>query len=172
MKYKIEKGTPLFTKLDNLGEQIRKVNKQACDLVKEMGFSNFHPKGNFILAGGISAVHADKKPKDYAFAYGSSEPNAFFPRKIKTNKELLAKINALPTIDASALNDLVNFDPFTDSSDITPTGGRRISFHPGIAWKKKYILIDIANYYEDSYKPAKHMIEITTAEFKKLKAGR
>jgi hypothetical protein len=169
MKYKVEKGTKLFEKLDALGDRMMEVNKAAFTLVKEMGFKEFHTAGTgFVFAGGISAVRSKTKPEGYVYAFGPSEREAFFPKKNKANKELLAKIEALPIIKADELNTLVNFDPFADTPAVTRTGGRNISFHPGISWGKEYILIEVSHHYEESYKPAKDMIEITTSEYQKL----
>lgn len=159
MKFKVLKGTPLFDKLNSLGEEMTEYNKAAFDLVKKLGYTRMRGKSN-VLAGGISSIEIKGgKPVGWRNAY-SGVRDEYFPAKLKANKMLLAEIDALPVVEYDDLNKILNFDWRTSSS-------RNISFHPGIHWGKKEILIDVSRHYT-SYKPVKGMIEILESEYMKL----
>jgi hypothetical protein len=160
MKFRVNKGTPLFDKLILLQEKMWDCNNAAYDLVKKMGYKRMRGRG-MVLAGGISTIEIlGGKPEGWRDnTYGVS--NEYFPKKNKQNKEILAKIKALPVVEYRELNDLVNFD-------MHDTKSNRISFHPEIIWGDDAILIGISSQYEN-YKPVKGMVEILESEYNLIK---
>lgn len=172
MYFKIEKKSELHATLVKVKADMKAANKAAFALANELGFEKYRPINNFTIAGGIMSLYSEdgKKPDGYAYTYGSSSPNDVFPkRKLKANKELLAKIDALPTIPAERLNGPIKYDwrkhksPRADSR-----GGSQILFTPGVSFAKNdEILISFPDYIT-SYKPVKGMIEITFTEHKTL----
>lgn len=168
MRFKIKKGTELFKTLDALGNKVVAVEKEAGKLTKKLGFKQYMRK-RFVLAGGIIAFHSTEKPANYAYAFGSSDREAIFPKKIKANKEILELIESLPVVNYSELNRPLKYDGFK-TTQFTATGGKHISMRPGVVWKKNVILIDVPEYIK--YKPVKDMIEITFSEFEKLRKGK
>lgn len=165
MKFKVKKETELYNEFIKVKKEIRDARKEARDLVKTMGFDEYYEK-SFCLAGGISAVRAkSEKPVNYAYAFGTRDKEAIIPKKIKANKEILQRIENLPTVSYERINDLINYDG-RRSIEITERGGKRISFIPGVTFKEDHILIDVPEFVE--YEPIKDMIEITTSEYKTL----
>jgi len=166
MKFKVEKGTPLFDKLKDLGERMKAANKEAFSLCTEMGFKQMRPAPH-ALAGGISSFYSKTKPTNFVCTVNAKSPNDFFPkRRVNANKELLARIDKLPVIDYNELNKLINYDGW-NSDKFNERGGRYVSMHPGISWHKDHVLLDVAEYVK--YKPVKGMVEITVSEYNKIK---
>jgi hypothetical protein len=166
MKFKVLKGTKLFDELNKVQEELAAAHRASKVIVKELGFKEWH-KQSFCLGGGISAFRSKTKPDGYAFAYADRDREAIFPKKTKANKEILERIKNLPIIDYDRLNKLIKFD-WRKSMKGNGKGGLHTSFAPGIAWRKEAVVLDIDEAYDDTYKPIKDMIEITTSEFKKL----
>jgi hypothetical protein len=165
MKFKVLKGTKLFDILDKIGDDCMVATREARKIVEELGFEKWRQQ-TFCLAGGISAFHAPKgKPDGYVYAYSNRDRTAVLPKKIKSNKELLERIEKLPEVKYEALNKPLNYDGFK-SDKFNERGAKYISMAPGIVWRKNYILLDMHDYID--YKPVKDMIEITTSEYKKL----
>lgn len=150
--------------MEELRLKILSANKEAGKLAKEMGFKQWRQR-SMKLAGGIESLYADKKPEGFAYTYGSKEPNDFFPKKIKANKEILAKIDALPVVLHGELNNLINYD-WRASTSFNKNGGQQICFSTGILFKKNFVLIDWPEYVK--YKPVKGMTEITFSEYQTL----
>lgn len=161
MKFKVVKGSELFDKLTSLKKEMIRCNNAAFNLVKKLGYSRMRGRAG-VLAGGISSIEIKSgQPEGWRKAYSNRVSNEYFPAKIKANKDLLDKINALPILEYDALNDLVDFD-WRDCDS------RFISFNPGVYWQQKVILIDISSEYS-KYKPVEGMIEILDSEFQKIK---
>lgn len=161
MKFKVVKGTKLFDQLVDVQKEIRRVNGEARKLVESLGYKKYWPSSE--LAGGIVAIHCPTgKPEGWA-VFWKDEKHCYMPAKNKKeNKELWAKINALPVLEYSYLNDLLDYKPLTHRTD------NRVSFGPGIQWEKDYVLLEFADYVAAKYKPVKDMIEILESEYVKL----
>lgn len=156
MKYKVLKGTDLFKKLDALRQRMTDCNNAAFDLVKEIGYKKMRGK-NMVLAGGISTIEIPGgQPNGWRKNHWGLK-DEYYPKKNKANKELLARIEALPVVEYEELNEILKFDSHDSDSN-------KMSFHPGVYFEKKEILIDISRHYR-RYKPVKGMIEILESEF-------
>lgn len=169
MYYKVDKGAPLFDKIEEVKNKMKSANKKALNLVVSMGFEQFRPKAH-ALAGGISSFFSKEKPEGFCYTYGDKHghPNDFFPKKIKNNKILLKQIEDLPIVNYEELTDLINYDWTVHSVSSGPRiGSKSISFCPGVFFNKTYVLFDITDCKK--YKPSEGMIEITFTEYNKLK---
>jgi len=156
MKFKVLKGSDLYKKLDAVRKRIAECNNAALDLVNKLGYKKLRGKTS-VLAGGISSIEIlGGKPEGWRDNYWGVR-NEYFPKKNKANKELLASIDALPIVEYDELNNILNFNWHASET-------RHISFHPGIYWRKKEILISVSENY-NNYKPVKGMIEILESEF-------
>lgn len=169
MYYKVDKTTELYAKLKEVQAKMKAANKAAHKLATELGFEKWRGESNMVIAGGIVSLYAETKPEGYSYTYGSKMPNDFFPKKIKANKEILAKIEALPIVDSFDFTDLIKYDWRQHQ---TPTGDRlgqsRVLFTPGLSFPKNgEVLISFPDYIK-KYKPVKGMIEIISTEYKKL----
>lgn len=171
MKFKVLKGTELFEKLSALGDNIKECDNKSFELAKELGFKNCYGK-SFLLAGGLYGlipIDGKTKPEGYAWAFNDRTGNAVMPIKNrKANKEIIDKIDSLPTVEYDELNNLVNYHRAL-SNKPNETGGTRFSFHPAINWTKEFILIDVPVSNGRKYRPAKDMVEILESEYQKLK---
>lgn len=167
MYYIVKSKSKLFNQLQELSKNMKSANNAAFKLAKEMGFSEIHTEFD-SLAGGISAVCANKKPDGYCYAFGSKHNKAFFPKKINANKEILKKIAELPVIKNDVLNKIIKYDGFNTKKDAAAgrNGGRRISLRPGISFDKNCVLIEIPDYIK--YQPVDGMQEILASKFKTL----
>lgn len=157
MKFKVLKGTPLFDKLSNARKEMRRCNKAALALIKELGYESGRRKGH-CLSGGISCFKINgEKPKGWR-----KQSDGYFPSPIKKNAEVLAKIAALPIAEYSLINEPLNYR----WNDQELEAGNTFQFCPGVCWKNDYILIHIGEL--NRYAPVADMIEILDSEFKAL----
>ncbi len=160
MYYKILPETKLFAKLSKLKDEMMRCNEAALALVKSAGYESFRI-GWHVLAGGISAVQISGGCP-YGWKRASKRmSDAYLPSNISKNKELLHKIESLPTVTASQLNSILKFEEYLDN--VTNSYYE----YPYVAWEKNVILVRI-NDTVQGYKPLKEMVEITFTEFTKL----
>lgn len=169
MYFKIDKDSELYLKLKEVQVKMKEANQAAYKLANELGFKQWRGDSNMTIAGGIQSLYSETKPDGYAYTYGSSSPNDFFPKKTKANKEILAKIEALPTVSSFDLTDLINYDWRKCSEETGERyGQKRVLFTPGLSFPKNgEVLIHIPDWIT-KYKPVKCMIEITQTEYNKL----
>lgn len=162
MKFKILKGTETFNKLSDFEKEIKRVNKIAIDLSKELGGDEkgTHLGYSFELAGGISGIKMPLKPEGWKDA-SKNHHNYFYPKINKSNKDVLDKINALPILKYKDLNDIVGFS--------FQSHGMTWFNCPGIYWGKEYILMDVND--QCNFCPNEDMIEILGSEYIKLKGN-
>lgn len=170
MYFKIDKKSDLFKALKKLQKDMHDARMKAFNLAEELGFSQIR-RSNYpmSIAGGISSFYCEKgkKPDNFAYTYGPSSPNDIFPKRIKSNKDILNKIKELPIIDCSRLNDLINYHWLEHKYPNKNGSGSHILFAPSVNWNKGNILISFPDYVT-KYKPVTGMIEITFSEFQKL----
>lgn len=163
MKFKVLKGTELFNQLTAINKRMYAAKDAADKLTASLPFKvvDTATRG-YNLAGGIDAFHCpDGCPEGWKVV-GESWQNLYYP-KVKGNKDLLAKISALPLIKYDDINELINFRP----QGYTTPAGLAWAKGPGIVWAKTYVLIETSEGLP--YKPVPDMIEITVSEFDKLK---
>lgn len=164
MKYKVLPSCDLYTALTAIQLKMVECNNAANTFVKGLGYERFrlssYRNGHQVIAGGVSSIEIlTGKPEGWRKAVGHKE---YMPSKLKKNKDLLDKIAALPFVTNSEITDLLKYD----WRNTTKSAGNRISFCPGVIWKKKLILIDVADYVK--YKPVAGMVEILESEYQKL----
>lgn len=170
MYYKVDLNSKLYTTLKDVQLKMKEANKAALKLANELGFKKWRGSNNFVIAGGIVSLYAETKPEGYVYTYGSKESlNDFFPKKCKANKEILDKINSLPTVDSFSFTDQIKYDWRQHKSPTGNTrGGNHVLFTPGLSFPKNgEILISFPEYIK-KYKPVAGMIEITFTEHKIL----
>lgn len=154
MYYKLEKGNETFDKLDNVLNKMSKCNKEAMNLVEELGFERFGVSRG-VVAGGISCIQSDYKPEGYK-SVGKNHQNLIYPKA--NNKEVLEKINNLPIVKHEEYNETIGFkSQFTENVFIYNFISKKVN---------DIYLIEVSN--ECEYKPTKDMVEITFTEYKKL----
>ena len=160
MKYKILKGTELFKNLSSLKKKMVDVRKQSNELAVEFGGIASATNGRY-LAGGMDAVEFKEKPEGWR-SVGNSWQNLYYPKADKKNKEIHAKIQALPKIEFEDLNELVGFTGQFCSDDRGIAHVKSVS----IKWHKDFILMETAEGTE--YNPVDGVIEILGSEYDKL----
>jgi hypothetical protein len=160
MKYKIEKGSPLFDKFEEIRQRMIVCNQEAKDLCKELGGKAVATLGE-NAAGGIDAIEFDEKPEDWK-VMGKPHQNLFYPKA--KNKELLQKISALPKVKRSEIAELLGFKIQAISSS---DGGLMMVSCPRTILRKEFVLIDMPT--ECKYTPVDGMTEILESEFVRLR---
>lgn len=169
MYFKVDKKSDLYDKLKVIQIRMKVANKASLDLATRLGFKQWRGESNMTIAGGIVSFYSKAKPDGYRYTYGSDMPNDFFPKKIKANKELLAKIEALPTVSSFDFTDLIKYD-WRKCSEETGVrhGQKRVLFTPGLSFPKNgEILINVPEWIT-KYKPVLGMIEILSTEYNTL----
>jgi len=162
MKFKINKGTELFEKFQQLKQDIQRVNKEATKLVESFGYTRYCIAPH-CLAGGIGAIEILSVPlNDRKKWVRVSKQNSqlWMPRQNRENAELIDEIKRLPKLDYAELNDLIGFKAGATNSFGWAT-------HPGVIWRDEYILIEMAD--GQIYEPCDGMVEILTSEYQRLK---
>jgi len=160
MYFKILPGTKAFNRIQKVRNCQIIARDMAIEIVKEVGAKTWLLPYDSI-GGGIAAFQMDKCPDGWKRAGGSDIKNGYFPKASPQNKELLARIKALPTIKLSDYANALNYEP--------QSRGRELSLCPGIQFKNKFLLIDAL---VENYKPLPGMIEITESEYRKLSASK
>jgi hypothetical protein len=97
---------------------------------------------------------------------GEPYQKLFYPKA--TNKALLRRISALPTLKPKELNEIVGF---RGGMSVTSTGDFVVHRAPGIEWKKDVILMEVpagAKYTP----PSKDIVEILESEYLRLSADK
>ncbi len=93
MYYKIKIGSEAHQKLEAIFAKMKECNAASRELMNEVGATRLY-RGNFEKAGGAySFVFAEKPPENWGKKEGG-----WFPKKVKANRELLEKIERLPTV--------------------------------------------------------------------------
>ena len=168
MKFKVEKGTTLFTQLMNLWNRIQASKKEADELVAKIGAQGFANDDQNYLAGKIAAFYFEskKRPNENWKALEKGETAWFYPKfSAKQSPEItdlqlqMAAITAIPT---SALNELLN----TKIGSFANESGIGWFSRPWVAWYNDYILIKTPDGYK--YEPVNGMTEIVDSQFQKL----
>jgi len=158
MKYIVKKGTPLFSQLWKVKEEIDTAVTAAQVIVERYGTTEYYQKQR-ACAGGIDAFYfPNGNPDSKVFKkYNCGEFNMFAP-KIKS--ELFKEIEALPIVENKRLNDVINFKP----GMIRNTN--RFLFRPKVNFKDDYILIAVNE--DKEYTSVEFMEEISSDEYHKL----
>ena len=158
MYFKILKGTKLFDKLMKVDEKRKLAIKAANKILTEIGTQRYVRPADSV-GGGIRAFELTVCPDGWKPVMRGRFENCFFPKATAKNKDLLARIEALPIIKSAN---------YAEALKYTPQGvDLKFSICPGIEFKPKVILIDAL---VEDYKPLKDMIEITEGEYRKLAA--
>src|SRR6476620_6393552 len=161
MKFKVKQDSPTFTAIMEMMKEINAVNKVAKDLFKETHAITYTPLGG-KLAGGISAFIFPKRPKGYK-PVGPKERNLSYPNF--SNRGMLKKINDLPVLEYSVLNDIIGFQAPQHLEREEPT--IKIVYSPGVIVRNDEILIDITEgcFYDGH----PDLVEILESEFLEIK---
>lgn len=159
MKFKILKGTETFEKLTALYKRMLKADRARNPILDELGSKRFAPVRG--LAGGILAVEFGKPPAGWK-RIGKPWQNLYEPT-VK-NKEMIAKLKALPVLKYDELNAIVGFKEVDHMDDEAGTWTRIRC--PGVRWKKEVILMDTGR---AKYTPPNaDIIEILESEYVRL----
>lgn len=169
MKFKILKGTALFEKFIALQTEMKRCNDITKATVNEMGYGTQWYKPHGSIAGGIVGfIIPSGKPTGWANAFTPNEKDAYMPKKIKANADLLKRIKELPVVTTEDFNKIIKYDWRKACGEKEGMGRRTVSYSPGFSVKDEYVLIDVSE-AAPKYKPIKDMVEITVSEYNKLK---
>lgn len=165
MIFKVDPQSPKHKAIKNLIDRCFDANKQAGDLAEKLGSKKWRPK-NFYLAGGISSFHFDEAPDGWKLAYPKANDPGYYPKaNLKKNREALAKIEALPLILPSALNELIGFKSHFN--------------HPGLDCINDVVILKFSDsWVTDSvdqgkpYQVPDYLTEITYSEYEEMKMKR
>lgn len=156
MKFKILKGTELFSTLQDVQNGLIAGQAAISDELKQMGFTGQFASGSSSYLLSCDAVEIKGDKPDGWKVVGEKWQSLYYPKQ--TNKAALKKINAMPQIKVDALNKPLNFS-------FSVTVNLEIYHRPGFAFHKDYILIETGN---ATYKPVEGMIEILESEYNSL----
>lgn len=155
MKYKILKGTALFNSLLALHGRIQQARAEIRRVVEELGYKEYVVSSDYLIACSGIQIFGDK-PEGWRKVGGKWEPYYLPTQK---NKEVAAKIAALPMIRNEELNTIVGFH--------WQIGDNLAVFNrPGFVQRDDYALIEVGSGCK--FDPLPDMIEITGSEYKKL----
>ncbi|GAB4003101.1 hypothetical protein GCM10028807_62870 [Spirosoma daeguense] len=160
MKFKINKNTPTGQKITQLYINMQAYNIQACDLAEELGGGPSIATGGSSLGGGFIGVHFAECPKNWKLSYRTDDGNYYFPKAIKANRELINRIQALPTVSYHSLNEIVGFKGFQFV-------GQKIINRVGMVFGREFYLLSL--YEGVDFTPNADMVELTYSEYKRLK---
>lgn len=160
MKYKVEKGTPLFDAFDDVYTLIKYCNTKALELSESLGFKEFGSNTSEI-AGGIYCFYSEEKKEGYK-TVGKPYQNLIFPKA--QNKELLLKIAELPVVKLEQYNELISFKQRFSSDERGLIHIR--SFGSQISNCGNYYLLDIDP--KSDFEIKEGMIEILESEYIRL----
>jgi len=156
MKFKVLKGTETYNKLQAFQEKSKELRKIALDFANSLGFEEYIENQKH-RAGGISAFVSREKKEGYKQVFTRHRSNLIFPKTTKANKELIAKIEALPVITDDEYNSIIGFkSDFYGLQFIRAFGYRRVNI-------KDCYLIDLSGVTK--YTPKPDMIEILESEY-------
>lgn len=159
MKFKIPKGTPLFDTLKEVAKKMKEVNAEAQKIVDEIPDTEGFSPSNHGIAGGIKGIAFKEysKKKEGWNKMESGVSKWFMPKA--ANKELWAKIRALPVLSKDEVNKPLNFS-------FGMFGNMEIWHTPKIMFKKSAILVQ----YPDMWKgtPPADAVEILASEWNKI----
>ena len=114
MYYKVEQGCELFDKLKELESKMEDCFDTSVELLEDI-FGDESDDMNFVpdftkLAGGIIAVQLDKRRKGWEkhLAPWAEGNNLYKPNeRMKEMKEVIERIESLPTVSESELNEII-----------------------------------------------------------------
>jgi hypothetical protein len=156
MKFKVLKGTETYNKLQAFQEKGNEVRKIALDFANSLGFEEYIENQKHRV-GGISAFVSREKKEGYKQVFTRHRSNLIFPKTTKANKELLAKIEALPVITDDEYNSIIGFKSnFYELNFVRAFGYRKSN-------KEDCYLIDLSGVTK--YTPKPDMIEILESEY-------
>ena len=156
MYYKIEPGNVTHEKVKDTLQKLDSYIDQSESLVKELGFERYGKSHNGV-AGGISCVESSSKPEGYV-SVGKKWQNLYRPKA--NQKEIWAKIKALPVMSFEEFGEAIGFKPQF----------KGLTYHRacGITTIKNTYLVEVSD--KCDYTPAEGMVEILASEYKKLMA--
>lgn len=161
MKFKIEKGTETYTKLEALWARMQMAHKAALKLVNELRADQWVPRSG--LAGGITAIQFAKAPEGWK-RMSAKHADLFEPRA--KNTLWRDRIKALDVVPYAALNEIVGFKEVDHIDENTGTWKRMRC--PGLYKYADGFLLDtsIAEYTP----PNGDIVEILESEYNRLMA--
>lgn len=165
MKYRIDKGTETFAKLEALWKRVKKARRAARAVVDELGADQWVPQRG--LAGGIMACEFKTPPEGWK-RLSARHPKLYEP--MAKNKALRERLAALPVVPYKDLNDIVGFKQ-VDHIDENTGVWRRIS-SPGLHPLKDCFLMDTGDAAVSKYTPPNgDIVEILESEYQRLADG-
>lgn len=161
MKFRVKKESEEYNELNKLFGRIKEVREETSKLADELGFKKYanHP---YYLAGGIGAVHFDEKPEGWKMV-GNPWQNLYYPKKIKANKELLERIESLPTVPRDSFKSILNFKSIFGCPGFELHDDEII-----ITAQEEWILTGVS--FDRPWEPPTGLEEITTSEYLKIKS--
>lgn len=159
MYYKITKGSETFNKIQDLIQQMERVNNLAREVVKEITGKE---KNSFIsggeLAGGIGGIHFYEKPDGWRDSGSKHYDEYYYPKKNKDNTDIIKKIQELPILKKDVLAEIIGFEE------------QFVEMHwyglPSTSFDDENVIIEVNNSCE--YSPNNDIIEITGSEYKAI----
>lgn len=156
MKFKIEKGTPLYEALVDLHVRGREAEKAAEDWIKNyfgksLGFAS-PPQ---VLWGGIAAVNFPRGAKR-----GWKQINAKHKLYTPKSKEIQAELKLLPIVPKLELKEMFNYGEYK-------VYGGRINTIPSVRVLNGVAVMSVPDDVR-GYKPVDGMVEILGSEFNRL----
>ena len=162
MKYKVLKGTELYTALKAIQKKCWDAVDAAKKLGESLGAKDVATRGN-DRAGGIDAFQFSESPNKILWMQPDRHNNKdfYYPRygkKYKENDSLHEQIKALPIVSFKEYNSVIGLN----AQFVGLTHYRSFGLHI----YEEYALIEVGE--KCKYKPLSDMTEITVSQFNKL----
>lgn len=160
MKYKVAKGTKIFSDLEDMFKEIDRVDLLAKEMAAKYGANFGYLTPSNCLARGLVAIELTKKPDGWRM-FDKSSYGYYCPKRIKKNHPIIDEWNSLPVIHYSVFNDIVGYK-------IQKQEGF-LSFNMGLKKSKdgNFFLLNCNE--KCSYTPiSQDIIEILTSEYNSL----
>jgi hypothetical protein len=162
MYFKIDSDTPTGHSLTKLKEQIHACNEQMNKLVDELGGDSQVAVSRRAIGGGICGIQFPDEvvPYGWKLVHTYLGKNFYWPKSSPKNKELLARLTTLPSIDRNVVNLIVGFIP----GQIV---GMSVINSVGMTFGDNYHLLTTDD--DAEFSPNDDMIELNTTQFRVLK---
>lgn len=150
----ISKGSEIYKQLKLLQANMQKAHKATIKYIEKFG-ADHYLSINGSLSGGFSGIILKEKPKGWRTVFPGHYNRAYYPKKIKSNAEILQEIEKLPVVTINDLNNVLKYKP-----QIIGTKWHR---SVGLSFHKGYMLMVTGTGCK--YKLLPGMVEIKESEY-------
>ena len=161
MKYKVNKGTETFNKIESWFEEVSESRNEAMNLVEELTGERkpYFPDDDILLKGGISAIPFKEHPgKLWIKRRASEDVNYYMPHgRFKAIKDVRERIRNLTKV---SMTDLMKHLGLSFMETFST---------PAVSFGKDCYLVTLTKELYESREENGDLIEVTHSEYEQLK---